>query len=91
MSTEENTKYCTPICRDFSSWNLPVVDPWRPSNHGIVESRHQIFADVKDFRFNDGAGGPWPTVEYVHKRPGGVSTTGAALLGYWPISDKPGL
>lgn len=90
MSTEENTNYCEPICRDYGNWNLPVMDPWSPSKHGIVESRHQLFTDVKDFRFNDGAGGPWPVTEYVHKRPGGVSTTGAGLLGYWEISEAPG-
>ncbi|KAI4152377.1 MAG: hypothetical protein L6R39_001829 [Caloplaca ligustica] len=60
MSTEDNIKYCEPICRDYRSWNLPVMDPWSPSKHGIVESRHQIFVDITNFDFLDGAGGDWP-------------------------------
>lgn len=85
MSTEDNIKYCEPICRDYRSWNLPVMDPWSPSKHGIVESRHQIFVDITNFDFLDGAGGDWPIKPPKPKVPGGISTTGAGTIDYWEI------
>ncbi|KAL9600631.1 MAG: hypothetical protein Q9219_003064 [cf. Caloplaca sp. 3 TL-2023] len=85
MSKEENAKYCEPICRDFRHWNLPVMLPWSPSKHGLVESRHQLFTDIKEFPFEDGVAGQWPVQEPVHPHPGGYSTTGAGTIDFWQV------
>lgn len=59
------------------------MDPWSPSQHGVVESRHQIFTDVADFPFEDGAGGEWPIKAPEPKFPGGISTTGGGTIDFW--------
>ncbi|KAL8708249.1 MAG: hypothetical protein Q9220_006826 [cf. Caloplaca sp. 1 TL-2023] len=86
-TAEQNTEYCEPICRDYRSWNLPVMFPFSPSKHGIVESRHQIFPDIKDFESKDGAAGEWPIKAPDHHYPGGISTTGAGAIDYWEEDD----
>lgn len=92
MTTEENTEYCEPICREHGGhggWNLPVMAPWHPSKHGVVESRHQIFTDITDFPFEDGSGGDWPfkIPEPVSTHPGGLSSPGAGVIEYWEICE----
>lgn len=62
------------------------MEPWLASKHGLVESRHQIFTDIKDFPFEDGAGGEWPVKEPAHEYPGGISTTGAGSIDFWEVN-----
>ena len=62
------------------------MDPWSPSKHGIVQSRHQLFTDIDNFPFEDGAGGQWPVKVDEEKFPGGFSTTGAGTIDFWEIS-----
>ncbi|KAI4262686.1 MAG: hypothetical protein L6R35_007374, partial [Caloplaca aegaea] len=83
MSVEESIRYCEPVCRDFHGWNLRVMDPWSPSKHGVVESRHQVFNDITDFPFEDGVAGEWPYKPPIHKNPGEFSTTQNGIIDYW--------
>lgn len=85
MSVEESIRYCEPVCRDFHGWNLRVMDPWSPSKHGVVESRHQVFNDITDFPFEDGVAGEWPYKPPIHKNPGEFSTTQNGIIDYWVI------
>ncbi|KAI4144247.1 MAG: hypothetical protein L6R39_004271 [Caloplaca ligustica] len=91
---------CTPICRDYRGWNLPLMKPWI-LRHGAVASRHQLLV-VKDMPNQDDGGGEWPpdatlpdedfqpsgaepAVAYTHWNPNPIWTwTSEALLLTWP-------
>ncbi|KAL8810069.1 MAG: hypothetical protein Q9223_007829 [Gallowayella weberi] len=85
MTTEENTRYCEPICQD--QFKLPVMAGWRPSKHGIVESQHREYPDVEDFSFTDGLAGEWPVQGSQRGHPGGISTIGAGSVDYWEVKE----
>ncbi|KAI4091698.1 MAG: hypothetical protein LQ344_003938 [Seirophora lacunosa] len=88
VTMEETIAYCEPVCRDFLGWDLPVMDPWSPSKHGVVECRHQVFSDITDFSFQDGVGDDWPYKQTYHDKPGEFSTTPEGMIDYWEISKS---
>ncbi|KAL8772004.1 MAG: hypothetical protein Q9209_002669 [Squamulea sp. 1 TL-2023] len=90
LTIKDNTKYCEPICRDYRGWDLPVMLAMG-GKHGSVQSRHQIFKDVKDFPFKDGNDGQWPVLPSTRYHPGGISTTGAGVIDYWETDTCPHL
>lgn len=51
---------CEPICRTQYGWDLPVMKPWKPTDHGFVRSRHQILTDIEDVPLEYGGGGEFP-------------------------------
>lgn len=61
------------------------MPPWKPSKHGVVECRHQVFDDIEPFPFEDGVPGTWPANGTLRGYPGGISTTGAGVIDYWEI------
>ncbi|KAL8839050.1 MAG: hypothetical protein Q9170_001886 [Blastenia crenularia] len=88
-TTEESMTYCEPICKNYRHWNLPVMLPFSPSKHGVVGSLHDLYIDIEDLPFEDGAGGEWPVKVPVHEYPGGYSTTGAGIIDFWEIEEIP--
>ncbi|KAL8763856.1 MAG: hypothetical protein Q9184_000452 [Pyrenodesmia sp. 2 TL-2023] len=86
-TVEEVNEICEPICRNKNDWDLDIMKPWSPSKHGVVESRRQIFTNIDEIPFEDGAGGDWPFKVKENKYPGGVSSPGGGVISYWEICD----
>lgn len=83
-------KHCEPICREWQGWDMPVMAPFSPSKHGVVQCRSLKYNDLDGFTNNDGAGGDWPVSEPpnegVHKHPGVIaadSVNGEGTIDYW--------
>ncbi|KAL8731596.1 MAG: hypothetical protein Q9166_003284 [cf. Caloplaca sp. 2 TL-2023] len=75
-SKEAVRSLCEPICRDYKGWNLPLMKPWDPSGHGVVESRHQQVQNHFDFPRHPIGEDPQSTWPKHYYWPGG---------GEWPL------
>ncbi|KAL8693709.1 MAG: hypothetical protein Q9218_001510 [Villophora microphyllina] len=56
---------CEPVCSTDYGWNMPVM-PLEKGKHGVVESRHQLMTNIKDFPVQYGGGGEYPPDALKH-------------------------
>ncbi|KAI4105455.1 MAG: hypothetical protein L6R37_002718 [Teloschistes peruensis] len=94
-ASKQVSEHCKPVCQQFQGWDLPVMAPWEPSPHGVVESR-ALSWDYFSFKRGDGAGGHWPLEPFpdegVHKiHRGGISATsvtGEGTIDYYQCDGQ---